>query len=325
MLHQTLPAPIETYPSEHPEIAWKDGRIVPWADCTLHVRMQAGFFGANIFEGLRAYWNADEERMYVFRLDDHLVRLEQSMRIMRMTPPFSRHELGDAVLELFQRTDFRGHGQANLVTYFGFPPPGDPVSHAAPSGAHITAVPMGRSPAAKTGLTAGVSSWRRLSDDTMPIRVKIGSNYQNSRLAQNEVRAGGYDMALLLNRAGKLAEAPGACLFILRDGVLITPPTNADILESITRDTVLTFARQELGLTVIEREVDRSEAYIADEVFICGSIAEILPLTSIDGIEIGDGQPGAVTRDLQELYFQTVEARLPRYAAWCTAVPAPAG
>jgi branched-chain amino acid aminotransferase group I len=311
---------ISAYPASHPPIAWKDGEFVAWEDCVIHVRTQGGFFGANIFEGLRSYWNEDLREMFVFRLEEHLHRLEQSMRIMRMQAPYSRDALRTATLELFRRTNFRSHGQANLVTYFGFPQPGDPLSHKAVAGAHITAVPMGRSPMTERGLTAGISSWRRLSDDTMPIRVKIGSNYQNGRLAQNEVSEAGYDMALLMNRAGKISEAPGACIFMVRDGRLITPPTSADILESITRSTVVTLATERLGLSVVERDIDRSEMYLADEILLCGSIAEILPVNAIDGIAIGSGAPGAITRSLQELYFAAVEGRLPEYRHWCTPV-----
>ncbi|MEL6201828.1 MAG: branched-chain amino acid transaminase [Pseudomonadota bacterium] len=313
-------SPINTYPSAHPDIAWLDGKFINWDDCRVHVRSQGGFFGANIFEGLRAYWNADHEQLYVFRLDDHLRRLEQSMKIMRMAPPFNTAELKHAALSLFERIGFQEHAQANLVTYFGFPYPGDPLASTSPTGAHITAVPMGRSLKTQTGISAGISGWRRLADDTMPIRVKIGSNYQNSRLAQNEVVAAGYEMALLMNRNGKVSEAPGACIFIIRDDQLITPPTNADILESITRDCVIQIAATKLGIKVVERELDRSEIYLAEEVFICGSIAEITPVTRIDGIAVGSGDVGHVTRSIQEIYFDAVECRIPDLEHWCDPV-----
>ncbi|WP_285295563.1 branched-chain amino acid transaminase [Aureimonas altamirensis] len=310
---------MSTYPSDHPEYAWLDGQFVKWEDCRVHVRTQGGFFGANVFEGLRAYWNADHEELYVFRLAEHLRRLEQSMKIMRMTPPYTSEELKSAVIGLFARTGLRQHAQANLVVYFGFPQPGDPLASTTPTGAHITAVPMGRSPMTDKGIRAGVSGWRRLSDDTMPIRIKIGSNYQNSRLAQNEVVASGYDMALLLNSKGKVSEAPGACIFALRDGKLITPPTCADILESITRLCVLEIARV-MGVEVVERDLDRSELYLSDEVFICGSIAEIIPVCSIDGITVGDGSPGATTRAIQRAYFDAVECRTNSFTHWCEPV-----
>ncbi|MEO1749772.1 MAG: aminotransferase class IV [Pseudomonadota bacterium] len=296
-----LASPINTYPSAHPDIAWLDGKFVNWDDCRIHVRMQGGFFGANIFEGLRAYWNADHEQLYVFRLDDHLRRLEQSMKVMRMTPPFSADELKHAAISLLERIGFQEHAQANLVTYFGFPYPGDPLASTSPTGAHITAVPMGRSLKTQTGISAGISGWRRLPDDTMPIRVKIGSNYQNSRLAQNEVVAAGYEMALLMNRNGKVSEAPGACIFALRGDELITPPTNADILESITRDCVIEIATKKLGVPITQRELDRSELYLADEVFICGSFADITPVSLVDGITFGNGDVVNVSRSIQKV------------------------
>ena len=308
------------YPAPHPDIAWQDGNIVRWEDCVVHVRTQAGFFGANIFEGIRAYWNSSEERLYVFRLDEHLKRLHQSMKIMRMISPYSSDELKMATLNLLKQCDFRQHAQANIVSCFGFPAPGDPLSANARVGANITAVPMGRSVKTETGLSAGISSWRRITDDAMPIRVKIGSNYQNGRLAQNQVSDAGYEMALLQNSNGKVCEAPGACIFMLRDGQLITPPLTSDILESITRDTVLELAKRYTNLNVVERDIDKSELYLADEAFICGSIIEITPITSVDGIQINQAKPGAVTREIQALYFSAVEGRLAESENWCTPV-----
>lgn len=312
----------ENYPAQHPKIAWQDGKIVPWDDCVVHVRTQAGFFGANIFEGLRAYWNSDSKTLFLFRLEDHLKRLKQSMKIMRMQSPYSLDNLREATIDLFTRCDFKEHGQANIVVCFGYPAPGDPLSPNATVGAHITAVPMARSPKTGTGVTAAISSWRRLSDDTMPIRIKIGSNYQNGRLAQNQVSSAGFDMALLQNRSGKISEAPGACVFMVREGVLITPPLNADILESITRDTIIIIAKERLGMEVVEREVDRSEIYLAEEVFICGSIAEVLPIISIDGIAIAAGKMGPVTMSLQHAYFDIVEGKSDAYRSWCTPIKA---
>lgn len=308
------------YPAPHPAIAWQDGEIVPWEECVVHVRTQAGFFGANIFEGVRAYWNEAEERMYVFRLDEHLIRLAQSMKIMRMRSPYSLEDLKAATLNLFRECDFRQHGQANIVSCFGFPPPGDPLSPESSVGANITAVPMGRSPKTQSGVTAGISSWRRIPDDAMPIRIKIGSNYQNGRLAQNQVSDAGYEMALLQNGQGKICEAPGACVFMLRDGKLITPPLNSDILESITRETVMQLVAEYMDVEIVERDIDKSEIYLADELFICGSIIEVTPLTSVDGIEINDAQPGEVTRKIQQLYFDAVEGRLKESELWCTPV-----
>lgn len=307
------------YPSRRPDIAWLNGSFVPWEECVVHGRSQAGFFGANIFEGVRVYWRRDDERMFVFRLDDHMRRLEQSMKIMRMQPAFTCDQLKGAMLALLQRCEFKEHAQVNLVAYFGFPPPGDPLFPTTDTGAHITAVPLGRSPGAAKGITTAISSWRRISDDVMPPRAKVGANYQNSRFAQNEVRQAGFDMAIILNTRGKVAEGPGACLFMIRDGTLITPPITADILESITRDTIMKLAERS-GLRTVERDIDRTELLIADEVFLCGSIAEVLPVIAVDGVAVGAGEVGAVTKRLQQLYFDAVEGRIPELSAWCTPV-----
>jgi branched-chain amino acid aminotransferase len=167
---------------------------------------------------------------------------------------------------------------------------------------------------------ARVSSWRRISDDIMPPRVKNISNYRNGQLAAMEAQLDGYDQAILLNVQGKVAEAPGACLMLVRDGKLVTPDITQSILESITRDTLLRLARDELGLVIEERPVDRTELYVADEVFLCGTAAEITPIGEIDRYPIGDGHPGPVTRALERLYHDIVRGIDPRRAEWRTPV-----
>ena len=311
------------FPAPHPSIAWMDGEFVNWEQCTLHVRTQAGFFGANIFEGLRAYWDESTQKSYIFRLDDHLKRLEQSMKIMRMKSRFDTPALRRATIELLSRCEFQAHAQINLSTYFRYSGPGEPLVATEDTGAHITAIPLPRSPKIEKGVSAAISTWRRISDDCIPPRAKVAANYQNSRLAQNEARDNGFDIAIILNNRGKVSEGPAACLFIIRDGVLITPPTFADILESLTRDTLIVLAREKLGLQVVEREIDRTELLISDEVLMCGTLFEILPVTSVDRLPIGNGEVGPITRQLQAHYLKTVTGGYPEYSSWCTEVAAP--
>jgi len=176
------------FPAPHPSVAWMDGDFVNWEQCTLHVRTQAGFFGANIFEGLRAYWDEATQKSYIFRLDDHLKRLEQSMKIMRMKSRFDTPTLRRATIDLLSRCEFQAHAQINLSTYFRYSGPGEPLVATEDTGAHITAIPLPRSPKIEKGVAAAISTWRRISDDCIPPRAKVAANYQNSRLAQNEAR-----------------------------------------------------------------------------------------------------------------------------------------
>ena len=169
-------------------------------------------------------------------------------------------------------------------------------------------------------MAACVASWRRISDDTVPPRLKSGANYQNSRLAQTEARVNGYDTSIILNHRGTVAEGPGACLMMVRDGKLVTPPVTAGILESITRTTLMDLTARELGVDVVEREIDRTELYVADEVFMCGSGLEVLPITSIDRIPIGEGARGSMTKRIQDVYFAAARGELPAYRHWLTPV-----
>ena len=193
------------------------------------------------------------------------------------------------------------------------------------NGVYITAVPWPQPQALWDGVSACVSSWRRISDDTVPPRLKAGANYQNSRLAQTEAKVDGYDTAIILNQRGTVAEGPGACLMMVRDGKLATPPVTAGILESITRTTLMHLAARELGMDVVEREIDRTELYVADEVFMCGSGLEVLPITSVDRIAVGNGTRGSLTKRIQDVYFAAARGEMPAYRSWLTPVYAKAG
>ena len=209
-----------------------------------------------------------------------------------------------------------------VVAFFGMGPHYDPLCHTDDTGLHITAVPHRRSDAHRRGVSAGISTWRRISDDTMPPRVKAGANYHNSRLAYQEAVRHGYDTALILNRLGTVAEGPAACLVLVRDGRLISPPATSGALEGITLATVAELARDELGITLERREIDRTELYVADEAFFCGTLAEIQPIVAVDQLPIGDGGPGSLTRRIQELYDHAVRDE-PERRGWATPVYAP--
>jgi branched-chain amino acid aminotransferase group I len=306
--------------TKFPRYAWKDGELIDWKDCTLHVRSQGCFFGTNVFEGLRGYWNPRSEELYVFRVPEHMARLAYSMKVMRLKLAASAEDVVAGMVRLLRANEFREHVQINIVAYFGLNPTSDPLFPAEVTGVHVTAIPFPRSPKVDSGVHAAISSWRRISDDVIPPRVKVGSNYQNSRLAQGEATLNGYDTAILLNHGGTIAECPGSCVFLVRDGQLHTPGIASGILESITRTTVIDLARKQLGLTVVERDVGRTELYAAEEVFSCGSIAELTPIVSVDRLPVGSGSVGPITRQLQQLYFQSVLGDLPGYERW--AMPA---
>jgi len=288
--------------STAPRLAWLNGELVPWDSCVLHVRTQGALWGANVFEGVRAYWRAEDRQLNLFRLHDHLERLWHSMKSLHMAPPYSKPAVEEACVALLQGNEFEEDVHVVVVAYFGMGANFDPMGHTDDTGLHVTALPFRRPDAYGRGVSACVSTWRRISDDTMPPRVKAGANYHNSRLAYQEAARNGYEGAVILNRHGTVAEGPGACVVLVRDERLISPPATSGALEGITLATVAEIARDELGIALERREVDRTELYAADEAFFCGTLAELQPIVSVDRVPIGDGVPGALTRRLQELY-----------------------
>lgn len=310
---------------ESPRFVWFDGAVVPWDQARIHVSTAAVLRGATVFEGVRAYWNADEQDLYIFRNEDHLARLRRSAKIMRMAVPWTDAELTQAELDVLRANRFQETVWFRLTLYVEegeeslWPPEQVLV------GGFILPRPAPRSAAVTRGVDSCVSTWLRIGDLSMPPRVKAGANYHNSRLAWMEARLNGYaGQPVLLNERGKVSEGPGACFMMVRSGILVTPPVTSNILESITRSTVLAVARDVLGIPVEEREIDRTEVSVADEAFFCGSGAEITPITSVDRYPVGEGQPGPLTRRLQDLYFAVVECRLPQYRHWLTPVYRPA-
>jgi branched-chain amino acid aminotransferase len=300
-----------------PKFIWFDGKIVPWEQATVHVSTATVLRGANVFEGVRAYWNGDERELFIFRNDEHMARLWNSAKIMRMAIPWTKEELTQAQVDVLRANAFEGTVWFRLTLYVGegedhiWPPEQVPV------GGFITPRLSPHMPRITEGVDTCISTWTRIADTSVPPRIKAGANYHNSRLAVMEARTNGYvGQPILLNERGKVSEGPGACFCMIRDGVLITPPVTANILESITRATVLELARDALQLKVEEREIDRTELYVADEGFFCGSGWEITPVRSVDRYSVGAGKPGPVTKRLQDVYFSVVEGRVPQYRRW---------
>ena len=307
--------------AEQAQWLWFNGEIVPRERATVHVMSATATRGANVFEGMRAYWNGDERELYIFRNDEHLRRLSESAKIMRMAVPWSAEELTRAQIDVLRANHYEATAWYRLCLYVGEGeqtsyPPAEP-----PTGGYIATRLAPHTKGVTDGVDCGVSSWQRIADTSVPPRVKAGANYHNSRLAAMEAQNHGYTgQPIMLNERGKVSEGPGACLCMIRRGTLVTPPVTSNILESITRDTILELARDVLKIPVQERDIDRTELYVADEVFFCGSGAEVTPVNSVDHYPVGAGKPGPVTRRIQEVYFSVTEGRVPQYRRWLTPV-----
>jgi len=293
-----------------------NGQAMPFAEARIHPLALGVAYGVAVFEGLRAYRHPTTGAFSIFRLEDHLRRLDQGMKVMRFADPPARETLRQGVRDIvrlnapdddaYLRLQVQIEGLGTMAT-------------TGPVGWIAAALPRERSAKFATGLAAGVSSWTRISDNSMPPRIKASANYHAGRLATLQAKADGYDSALLLSARGKLSEAAAACVFLLRDGVLVTPGRTSDILESVTRATVLTLAA-ELGLPTEEREVDRTELYVAEEVFVCGTGQELVSITSVDRLPVGNGEPGPVTQRLQAAYEAVVRGTTEAHADWRTPV-----
>jgi len=298
---------------------WMNGGLVPWADARIHVTSEALLRGASVFEGLRVY--SGPAGSFLFRMPEHLARLRQSARVMRLPIDYSDDEITNACRELVRENRLETAGHLRIVAYFGEGKPYSWLPEDISSGLLIIGNPeAGVAQAVKDGIHSGVSTWRRNTDLAAPSRIKASANYLNSRYAMVEGKDRGFPIPLMLNHHGKVAESPSSCFFLVRNGALHTPSTTSDILESITRDTVIRLCRERLHLQVQEREIDRSEVYLGDEAFFCGSAHEIVPVLSMDGYVLGDGVPGAMTKAIQREYFDTVSGANPLYRQWLTPV-----
>ncbi|HCE86733.1 MAG: Branched-chain amino acid aminotransferase [Parcubacteria group bacterium GW2011_GWC2_44_17] len=276
-------------------------------------------YGTGVFEGIRGYWNKNEKAIYLFQPLEHFARLLQSSKIMGWSAIYSPDEMVE-----FARTLVSKNNPASDIYIRPFifqastklgPLLGDELQ---PTLA-MYLVPIGEYFSTSKGLKGRVVSWRRLDDSVIPPRAKVSGTYVNSALARTEAQECGADEAIFLNHDGHVSEASSANIFIARSGVLITPPPSANILEGITRALVMEIAR-ELGISVIERDIDRSELYIADEVFLTGTACQIVYFSAIDGKKIGSGRVGQIVKRLQEIYFKTVHNELPEYASWLVKV-----
>lgn len=301
----------------NPPYVFLNDEIVPWDEAKVHVASVGFKFGTAVFEGLRGYWNAQQEQLYVFQLDAHMERLTYSQRFMRFENIIDGEYVAQKTIELLRVNGFREnvHIMATVfVNGFGGPTLCGPLSLA------ITAAPRVDNLWVQNGCSAQVSAWQRVADNAMPMRVKCNANYQNGRLAWVQAKADDYDTAILLNSRGKISEGPSMCLFMIRDGKAVTSTITSDILESITRATALELLRDECGIETVERDMDRSELVAAVEAFYCGTAWEVTPITSIDRMPVGNGEVGPIVRKLQDAYFSAARGETKKYAEWRTSV-----
>lgn len=297
---------------------WLKGEILNVNDAKINVLSPTSQFGLNVFEGIPCYWNEDENQLYAFRLDDHYNRLLRSAKLLQLDCKYTKEDFTKALKDVIKANEYDENlsvRQTLFVDGFGSWGSEGPVEM------FVAPIPRGRTSAEynKKGLNCCITSWRRISDETLSPRIKCGANYINSRVGQREALRNGYDTCLFLNEVGKVAEGPGSCFFMIKDNTVITPQLTDSVLESITRDTVIQLAKN-MGYKVIERSIDRTELYTCDEAFLCGSAMEITPVLSIDRYTIGNGDTGNITKNIHLKYLDVVRGKENSFKNWITPI-----
>ncbi len=302
-----------------PKHAFFKGQIVPYADARVGVLTHGLNYGTAAFGGLRGYWIEDEEELLVFRPLDHFHRFLQSARLLMMELPYSKEDLAGSLRKLLQAEGLRKDCYVRPLAYYSDEMIGVRL-HDLHAEVSMVAVPYGNYLSKEDGLHVGVSSWRRVDDNVIPARGKIAGSYVNSALAKTEAILGGFDEALMLNADGHLCEASAANVFVVRDGVVLTPPVTDNILEGITRRSLMVLLKDELGHPVVERPIDRTELYLAEEVFLAGTGVQIGAIGRIDHRQVGNGKIGPITSTLRDLYYKVVRGKVPKYRSWCAPI-----
>ena len=302
-----------------PKLAFFEGQIVPFEQAKVSVMTHAFNYGTGCFEGIRAYWNEDEEQLYVLKMREHYKRFRRNWRVLCIDLDYTIEDLENWTVELLRREEYQQDTYIRPLAYKGSLVIGVRL-HDLEDDLTIFAEPFGRYIEKEEGASVCVSSWRRISDTAIPARGKITGAYVNSAFAKTEAILDGFDEAIVLNQDGHVSEGSAENLFIVRDGTLITPPLSANVLEGITREVVIQLARDELGLETVERSIDRTELYIADEAFFCGTGVQVAAIASVDRRPVGTGGLGPVVRQLRDVYFAAVRGDTPRYHSWLTPV-----
>ena len=299
--------------------AYFEKRFVPLSEAKVGVMTHAFNYGTAVFEGVRGNWNEAHGELYLFKLREHVQRIRQSAKIMRLSTPLDEDVMVEVLTDLVRRNDYREDIYVRPIIYKSSQQIGvrvhnlddDFLAFVTPFGAYLDP---------DAGVRCMTSSWRRIDDTMIPARAKVTGLYVNNALAKTEAQLSGFDEAILLNADGHVSEGSGENIVLLRNGRLVSPAPHDNILEGITLDTALMIAREELGLEVERRTVDRSELYIADEIFMTGTAAHVTPVTEVDRVPVGDGRPGPVSVELQRRYFAAITGGLPGYRDWLTPV-----
>jgi branched-chain amino acid aminotransferase len=302
-------------------VVWFEDRFVRLADAKVSVLTHAFNYGTGVFEGIRGYYEQQKKQLFLVRMLEHYERWKRNCRILRINVPESADDLAEITTELCRRNNFETHVYVRPLAYKSSARLGVPMDEN--DRYSITAVPVGEYLNGESGHTAGIASWRRVEDNAIPGRAKICGAYVNSVLAVDEARRNGYDEAIFLNENGHVAEGATSNLFMVRDGKLITPPGTDNILEGITRASIIELAERELALPVVERSIDRSELYICDEVFLTGTAVEVTPIVEVDHRAVGTGEVGVITQKLKTLYAEATRGRMPGYSHWVWPVYSP--
>jgi branched-chain amino acid aminotransferase len=297
------------------EFVWLDGKYVKWEEATIPVMSHALHYGTSVFEGIRAYFA--KNNLYIFRLREHMERLHRSARVYSFALSYSEKDLCDATIDLLRRIGVKESCYIRPLTFVGTHGIDLNITRDSPTHTAIIIFPFAKYFKAG-GIKACVSSWRRIHDSSTPPMAKAAGNYLNSILAVQESRRNGYDESILLDREGNVSEASGENVFIIRNKNIYTPFSADSALEGITRDSTIAIARN-IGYTVTERPISRTELYMADEIFLTGTAAEIVPVTNVDGIQVSAGE-GPITKDLSEMYTKIVSAEVDEYLGWLTPV-----
>lgn len=300
------------------KVLYMNGEYIPAERGVISVRTHAFAYGTGVFEGIRGYWNKEESQLYLFRLREHYERLLRSSKILRITLPYTVEDLIAISVELARRNDQHEDVYQRPVAYKSDEIIGVRL-HGLTDDYLLTSEPMGNY-VEIGGLRCGVSSWRRIDDNAMPARAKIIGSYVNAAFAKTEALQNGCDEAIMLTHDGHVSEGSAENIFLYINGELVTPAPTENILLGITRDTIMQVAQKELGIQVRERQIDRTELYIADEIFLCGTGAQIAPVIAVDHNPIGNGTVGEISQKLQDLYFDIVRGKNKKYKEWCTPV-----
>ena len=296
------------------------GNIVSVKDANVNIMTHALHYGTAVFEGIRGNWNEDEQRMFVFRMHEHYVRVLQGAKMLLMDIPYSADDLCEITVDLIKKSQYQQDLYIRPLVYKSEELVANLKLQELGSDFALMMVPFGAYLESDGALKCCTSSWRRVDDTIIPPRVKISGHYVNSILAKTEATLAGFDEAIMLTQDGYVSEGSGENLFLINQNTLITPPVADNNLTGITRDSAIKIAKDELGLQILERRIRRSELYFADEVFLTGTAAHIQSVGQLDNRNIGDGLPGKITSQINEVYQQAIRGNNRKYRNWCTEI-----